>query len=102
MEGDILLQTPGLRRFPVKILNGTDRQTQPYKTFSTTIWLRGDVLAVSLTKCSPPPLFLFIPPSTSRPPPVSLISVLLKFAGGTMVAAEFLSEHRRLQANLDL
>lgn len=47
-EGVILLQTAGLRHFPVKILNGTGRQTQPYKTISTTIWLRGDVLVVSL------------------------------------------------------
>lgn len=47
-----LLQMAGPRRLLVKILSGTDRQIQPYKTFSTTTWLRGDVLAASLTKYS--------------------------------------------------
>lgn len=47
-----LLQMAGPRRLLVKILSGTDRQMQPYKTFSTTTWLRGDVLAASLTKYS--------------------------------------------------
>lgn len=51
---DILLQTAGLRCFPVTILNEADRETQPYKTISATIWLWGDVLAVSL-KTPPPP-----------------------------------------------
>lgn len=81
---DVLLQTAGLRRFPGTILNGTDRQTHPYKTSSTTIWLRGDVLAVSLTKKkskkknTPLPslsLCLYSPPPRLPPPPlVSLIS----------------------------
>lgn len=77
-KGDISLQTAGLRCFPVKILNGTDRQTQPYKTISTTIWLWGDVLAVSLKTL---PLSLSLSPN----PLLSLISVVFKFAGGCVV-----------------
>lgn len=80
-EGVILLQTAGLRHFPVKILNGTGRQTQPYKTISTTIWLRGDVLVVSLKT-----LHSLSPPLPSPLSPiVSHVSVLLKFAGGCEV-----------------
>lgn len=80
-EGVILLQTAGLRHFPVKILNGTGRKTQPYKTISTTIWLRGDVLVVSLKtlRSLSPPL------SSPLSAIVSHVSVLLKFAGGCEV-----------------
>ncbi len=90
--GDILSQTAGLRHFPLKILNGTDRQTQPYKTFSTTIWLQGDVLVVSLT----------VPPSLAVSPHSSLHkrnpSCLSPFGAFEVcrwrcAAAEFLSEH---------